>query len=195
MPSGTTRTLFAALTGFGNAETLIPLAAVIVLWLLQSPRCAAWWVLALVCGVGSTVVMKLLFYGSPPTADMHNPSGHTSLSTLIYGALALMAAAETRGWPRILLIGGGAAFVIGIAASRLLLNAHTAADVGLGVAIGAVSLAVFGQSYVRHRTATRRPWLLLVTGGVLALALHGRRMLDADELVRQIAQYLWMHCV
>jgi hypothetical protein len=137
--------------------------------------------------------MKLLFYGCPPTADMHNPSGHTSLSTLIYGALALMAAAETRGSLRTLLIGGGAAFVIGIAASRL--NAHTAADVGLGLAIGAVSLVAFGQSYFRHRTARRRPWLLFVTGGVLALALHGRHMLDADELVRQTAQYLWMHCV
>jgi hypothetical protein len=40
-----------------------------------------------------------------------------------------MAAAETRGSLRILLIGGGAAFVIGIAASRL--NAHTGVDVGL----------------------------------------------------------------
>lgn len=103
-----------------------------------------------------------------------------------------MAAAETRGWLRILLIGGGAAFVIGIAASRL--NAHTAVDVGLGLAIGAASLVAFGQSYFRHRTRTR-PWLLFVTGGVLALALHGRRTLDADEFVRQIAQHLWMHCV
>jgi hypothetical protein len=106
-----------------------------------------------------------------------------------------MAVAETRDWLRILLIGGSAAFVISIAASRVLLNAHTAADVGLGLAIGAVSLAAFGQSYFRYRTATRRPWLLFVTGGVLALALHGRRMLDADELVRQLAQYLSIHCV
>jgi hypothetical protein len=106
-----------------------------------------------------------------------------------------MAAAETRNWLRFLLIGGGTALVIGIAASRLALNAHTTADMGLGLAIGAASLAAFGQSYLRYRTATRRPWLLLVMGGVLALALHGQRMLDADELVRQLARYLWMHCV
>ena len=37
----------------------------------------------------------------PSRSDLVSPSGHTSLSTLIYGALALVIAAETRGWQHV----------------------------------------------------------------------------------------------
>ncbi len=65
-----------------------------LLWLLvmRSPRGAIWWAVAVTLCVGLTAFLKIAFYGCPPVPDLHNPSGHTSLSTLFYGAMSLVAA-------------------------------------------------------------------------------------------------------
>ena len=83
------RAWLIALTGFGDTAVLTPLAAVMLLWLLfmRSPRGAAWWAIT-----GMTALLKVSFYGCPPTPDLHSPSGHTSLSTLVYGAMTLVTA-------------------------------------------------------------------------------------------------------
>jgi len=86
-----------ALTEFGDAAVLMPLAAAMLIWLLlYFSRAARWWILALGFCVGPTM-FKIVFYGCPPAGDMHSPSGHTSLSALVYGALTLAAATATSG--------------------------------------------------------------------------------------------------
>lgn len=173
---------------------LLRLAAVMLLWLLllRSPG-AVWWAIAVAFCTGFTVILKVAFYDCPPTPDLHNPSGHTSFSTLVYGAMAPETATEHAGLRRILSIGAGAGFVVAIEASRLLLYAHSAPEVGLGLAIGIFSLTVFGQEYLRCRVA--RVWLfpLFVVGAVVLLLLHGRE-LDAEQLFRAIAGYLRIDC-
>jgi membrane-associated phospholipid phosphatase len=183
-----------ALTEFGDLAVLMPLATVLLLWLLlmRSPRGAVWWAIAVVFCAGLTAVLKVSFYGCPPAPDLRSPSGHTSFSTLVYGAMALVTATQSRGLPRMITIGAGAGFVLAVAASRLLLYIHSASEVGLGLAIGIGSLALFGQSYLRHRT---KVWLspLFVAGGLLLIILHGRE-LDAERLFHEIAGYLRIHC-
>ena len=66
---------------------------------------------------------------------MHDPSGHTSLSTLVYGALALAAASGRPGLRRLLVIGAGLGLILAIAVSRLLLDAHSVPEVGLGLCV------------------------------------------------------------
>src|SRR5215831_5245968 len=129
------------LTEFGDLGVLTPLAAVmlICLLLMRSVRGATWWAIAVVFCTGLTAAFKVLFFACPPTPDLHSPSGHTSFSTLVYGAITLATATRTQGLPRIIAIGVGASFVLGIAASRLLL-AHNASEVGLGLTIGISSL-------------------------------------------------------
>lgn len=64
--------------------------------------------------VDLTVLLKIVFYGCPPAGDMHNPSGHTSLSTLVYGALALAAATGRPGLRRVLVIGAGVGMILAL---------------------------------------------------------------------------------
>jgi hypothetical protein len=183
-----------ALTEFGDTAVLAPLSAIMLLWLLlmNSPRAAGWWAVAVACCAGLTAVLKISFYGCPPTPDLRSPSGHTSFSALVYGAMALVTVSESAGSRRIMAISGGAGLILAIAVSRLLL-AHDAAEVGLGLAIGISALAVFGQGYLRHRAA--RVWLLplFVAGGAVLLVLYGQEV-DTEQFLRAIAELLKIRC-
>jgi hypothetical protein len=182
-----------ALSEFGDAAVLLPLAVVMLVWLvlIGSPRGAVWWTIAVAFCVAFTAILKISFYGCPPIRDLHNPSGHMSLSTLVYGAMTLVSATESVGLRRILTIGGSAGFILATAASRLV--AHSAPEVGLGLLIGVASLTLFAQGYVRCRTTRVSLSRLIVAGGAVMLALHGRE-LDAEHFLHQIAGYLRIHC-
>jgi hypothetical protein len=80
---------------------------------------------------------------------------------------------------------------LAIAVSRLLLDAHSLAEVGLGLIIGIVSLALFGQKYVE--VPDTKVWPLLIAAGVLISVLHGSE-LHAEELLHRITGYVPLHC-
>jgi membrane-associated phospholipid phosphatase len=179
-----------ALTDFGDLAVLMPLSAAILIWLLRySSRAAPRWILALSLCIGLTAL--LAFHACPPADNIHSPSGHTSLGTLVYGALTLVSATAWPGLRRVLVIISGAGLIFAIGVSRLLLDAHSVAEVGLGLVIGAVSLAMFSRQYLKAPTTKR--WLLLVAAGVLALVLHGRE-LHAEQFLHRITGYLPVHC-
>jgi membrane-associated phospholipid phosphatase len=188
------RVCLVALTEFGDSAVLMPLAATMLGWLLlmRTPRIAMWWAVAVAICIGLTAILKVGFYGCPPIPDLRSPSGHTSLSTLVYGGIALMTATESAGWSRLAYVGAGAGLIVAIAVSRLLLDAHTAPEVGIGLAIGISALAVFARMYLRYRP---KIWLfpLFLTGGALIAALHGRE-LDAERFLHAITSYLGIQC-
>jgi membrane-associated phospholipid phosphatase len=181
-----------ALTDFGDLAVLIPLSAAILIWLVRnSSRAAPRWLFALSLCIGLTALSKIAFHACPPADNIHSPSGHTSLSTLVYGALTLVSATAWPGLHRVLVIAGGAGLILAIGVSRLLLDAHSVAEVGLGLVIGAVSLAMFSRQYLQAPTTKR--WPLLVAAGVLALVLHGHE-LHAEQFIHRITGYLPVHC-
>jgi hypothetical protein len=171
----------------------MPLAAVMLVWLLlmRSLRGAVWWAIAVALCAGLTAILKVSFYGCSPTPDLHSPSGHASFSTLVYGAMTLVSATESAGLRRILTVSGSAGFVLAIVASRLL--PHSGPEVGLGLVIGLSSLTLFGQGYLRCRAPRVSLSPLLVAGGAVVLALHGRE-LDAEQFLHAIAGYFRIHC-
>lgn len=179
------------LTNFGDLAVLLPLSAVMLIWLLSlRPRSSAiWWVVALSLCVGLTALSKIYFYICQPSAELQSPSGHTSLSTLVYGAIALVVAAEVTGWQRVLALGSGILVVCGIAVSRILLGAHSPLEVVLGALIGSVALAVFAWEYLGHKPAkpSLRPLVLALV--VLTALLHGEA-LHAEEMLHAIGLYL-----
>jgi membrane-associated phospholipid phosphatase len=180
------------LTDFGDLAVLMPLAAAMLIWLLlYFSGAATRWVLALGICVSLTALLKIVFYGCPPASDMHSPSGHTSLSTLVYGALTLAAATGRPGLRHVLVIGSGAGLILAIAVSRLLLDAHSVPEVLLGLVIGTVSLALFSRRYVEGANTT--VWPLLVAAGVLVSILHGHE-LHAEQYLHRITGYLHVHC-
>ena len=184
------------LTNFGDIAVLIPLATVILLWLLliRHQRGAAWWAIAVAFCAGLTAFLKVAFYGCPPTPGLHSPSGHTSFSTLVFGAMTLVSAIEGTGLRRILTIAGGASFVLAIAASRFLLSVHSGPEIGLGLVIGLSCLALFGQGYLPCRVA--RVWQspLFTTAGLVVLTLHGREF-RVEQFLQEIQRYFHLYCV
>jgi membrane-associated phospholipid phosphatase len=184
------------LAGFGDIAVLLPLATLILLWLvlIRYPRGAAWWAIAVALCAGLTALLKIAFYGCPPIANLHSPSGHTSFSALVYGAMALVFSAEGPSLGRIFTISTAASFVLAIAASRLMLSVHSGPEVGLGLMIGLFSLAVFSHGYLPYHAARQWQFLLVIPGGGLVLALHGRE-LHFERFLQEIAVYFHLYCV
>ena len=189
------RVWLVALTQFGDIALLLPLAAVILVWLLlmRTPRSAWWWAIAVAFCAGLTAVLKVSFYECPPTPALHSPSGHTSLSTLVYGALTLVTATQCRGLPRIIAIVGGGGFILAIGASRMLLNIHSGPEVALGLVIGVATLAVFAHTYPAWRGTGRWLSTLFASTGMFVLLMYGRE-LHAERFIRAFADYLQIQC-
>jgi membrane-associated phospholipid phosphatase len=179
-----------ALTDFGDLAVLLPIAIVVFVWLyfLPSKRDAVWWVAAATLCMGGTALLKIFFVTCPLVAELHSPSGHTSLSTLVYGAIALFVAAADARW-RYAMIAAGGGVVLLIAASRIALRDHTMLEAGLGLVIGGIALCTFARSYlaIERPTVPLRPLLLSVA--VLLVFLHGRQ-LHAEDLLRAIGSYI-----
>lgn len=183
--------IFFFITNFGDLAVLLPLIAIFGFWLVavHRPLALLWWLLAFAVCVGGTAVLKMYFYVCPLTEDLHSPSGHTSLSTLVYGALTVVAMLDTSGWRRGLVAALGALLIGGIATTRVLIDAHSVIEVVFGFAIGCVSLALFAYGYRRLPPADHRLWLLLVAFAATMLLLNGDQ-LRAEELLHRLAVYL-----
>lgn len=178
-------------TNFGDLAVLLPLVVVLGLWLLvvRKQASALWWAGAVGFCVGCTAVLKMYFYVCPLSTDLHSPSGHTSLSTLVYGALTLTVAAEVEGWQRGLAVAAGAIFVASIAISRILVQAHSLTEVCVGLLIGGASLWLFARAYTRSPPTLRHVGTLAVVCVALMVLLNGQE-LRAEDFLHNLAVYL-----
>jgi len=164
------------LTDFGDLAVLLPLSALVLLWLLMArlAKAAGWWLAALAFCVGGTALLKIYLFACPLADNISSPSGHGSLSTLVYGAFVVIGASElARGWRRSVMIGGGVVIIFAVAASRLFLGAHGLVEIILGLGIGVASLAAFAQGYLRHRATGAGASLTLLLGPKLNKTLEG----------------------
>jgi len=186
----TAQTAWEALTNFGDLAVLLPITIVVFIWLyyLPSRRDAAWWILGAVLCMGGTALLKVLFVMCAPATELHSPSGHTSLSTFVYGALFMLMATTAAAHWRYAAIGAGCLVVLLIGWSRIALHNHTWLETGIGLAIGAGALSVFASHYLAsvRKQVPLRPLLLSVA--VLLVLLHGRQ-LHAEDLLRAIGGY------
>jgi len=90
-----------------------------------------------------------------------------------------------------LVIGGCTGLILAIGVSRLLLDAHSVAEVSLGLLVGTVSLAAFSQKYLL--LPNPKVWPLLVAATVLVTMLYGNE-LHAEQFLHRIAGYVPIHC-
>jgi membrane-associated phospholipid phosphatase len=112
---------------------------------------------------------------------------------LVYGAITLVTAAETKGLLQKTMLLGGICLILAIAVSRLLLHAHSFPEVAIGLMIGAGALVLFCRSYRRLEGGTAWVILLIAASTILAVVLHGR-VFDGQTIVQNLANYFRIYC-
>ena len=136
------------ISNFGDAAVLLPAPLGLIAFLVRfgSRADAAAFAAALAVCLMTALLAKLAFAacGEGHSAfGLESPSGHTAFGATFYGCLALLFAAGRPLGLRLALYGGAAALIALIGVSRVALEAHTAQEVGVGLLIGAASIALF----------------------------------------------------
>ncbi|HXH04205.1 MAG TPA: bifunctional DedA family/phosphatase PAP2 family protein [Candidatus Competibacteraceae bacterium] len=179
------------ITQLGDWPPKTLLTAAVFAWLWrQGARSAAWhWLAAVGFGVLSNTSFKWLFAIQRPqelyvgVSSFSFPSNHATLTTLLFGFLAVLIARETP-WARRWLVYLGAALVIlPVAFSRLSLGAHWLTDTVAGICLGLVWVGLVGLAYNRHLAPPLdRRGLLRVSLITLLLTqvIYGALRFDAD---------------
>lgn len=200
--------LLVAVTELGDAvvNVTIVVAVLLVLLLQRRLRAAGYWLLA---AGGGTALVQLLKWTlrRPRPIDIYQgisswsfPSGHSTMSVVIYGFLAVLVVRGCRTSRRWLPFGAAIGLSLLIAFSRLYLGAHWFSDVVGGLALGWAWVTLLGLAYL-HRApeATGRALLLpvalviLLVGGWHIHQRHGADQLRYQEQlqVRQLGGEEW----
>ncbi|MGA8020888.1 MAG: VTT domain-containing protein [Desulfobacterales bacterium] len=130
-------------------------AVLAVLLIKRCFRTATFWALTVLGGLLGVQVLKWLIHLPRPVAIYHGasaygfPSGHATMSVILYGFLAILLARGLAGawrwglFSTVIMI----SFVIGI--SRLYLGAHWLSDVLGGLLVGTSWVALLGIAYLK----------------------------------------------
>jgi membrane-associated phospholipid phosphatase len=124
--------LWDFVTYFGDSAVTVPLSLLVLVFLLAA---------AVVIGA-----LKLVFRACGSvitTAHIVSPSGHTAMSTAVYGALALLIGGRFPPRSRRALALVAAIVIVAIGWSRVVLHDHSRAEILVGFLVGAGALALF----------------------------------------------------
>jgi membrane protein DedA with SNARE-associated domain/membrane-associated phospholipid phosphatase len=191
--------VMVVLTELGDAAVTIPVAAVVLAWLLwrRAWRDALYWLSAMGFGALAVVIIKLALKVPRPVplysgAEAYSfPSSHATLSTVIYGLLAVLAAPAFSARWRWLPYATAVLMVIGISFSRLYLGAHWLADVTAGLALGTVWISLLAITRERRQStpaASRGLVVVALVAFVAAAGWHAHARLEPD-LERYAGRY------
>lgn len=184
--------LLAILSDAGDSAVLLPLALLMIaaLWRYQSRPAAATLIIALAaCGVVILLLkITLIACGETWNSAVVSPSGHAGMSTAVYGALGIITAHQAPRWQQPAIVLASWLFVGAIALSRVTLGAHSYAEVGLGLLVGAAALCLFAVPYFKLRKAPLNLALLGALSVATVLILHGAR-LPVEKLIRRFASF------
>ena len=170
---------------------ILPVAVLVglVLCLQRRWRVAGAWTVAVVGVLGALAILKVLGYAcgwlwpvfSPERLAVRSPSGHAGAASVVYGGLAGLVGARTRLGGRWTCALAGIAVGLGIGLTRLMLAAHSPAEVGLGLLIGLAGVLAF--AFLSGACLAQRSGMpALIGAALLVLLLHGNR-LPAEEVL------------
>jgi membrane protein DedA with SNARE-associated domain/membrane-associated phospholipid phosphatase len=184
-------TFFIVITEFGDSIVNISLAAAVALVLIGKRcfRAAGFWTLAVAGGELGVHLLKWSIHQPRPMALYHGvssygfPSGHTTMSVIVYGFLAIMlirGLSGSRHWGGVV---GALMIAFIIALSRLYLGAHWLSDVLGGFFIGTGWTALLGIAYLKQPDeGVPKRWLALVALIVVLVVgtMHVARRFEKD---------------
>ena len=165
------------LTAFGDNTSILPLAALLAIWLCvrRESRRSGWLLVIAVLVDGGVVAASKVLYMAwgvhPPGLDFIGLSGHSAMAFLFWSVLGAIVAAQW-GLLRWLGIAAGGVLAACVAASRLGLGVHSPSEVLLGSLWGAAVAASY-LWLARDAAITRRRYgrlLLLLLIPPLLLA-------------------------
>lgn len=179
-------------TDLGDSAVTLPLAALALLYLLLAhwPRAAVALAISLAAGGTAIAALKLALQSCGERllqTTVIDPSGHVAMSTMIYGALALLLGGALSGAWRWAIYAAVALLIAAIAASRILLHAHNPGEVLAGLAVGLGALLLF-----RHLRGDPIPGGLKVSrlalsALLLMVVMHGTRWPIEEEIRGMVA--------
>lgn len=192
------QTFWHLVTRLGEAQVLLPLALGLALLLWQrgsSPRLALGWIgwIAVVAAITTASKVAFLGWGVGSAAlDFTGISGHAMFSAAIYPVLLrLLPAGRGRRaalW-RALGVSAGVMLAALVAASRLMVDAHSLSEVVTGMALGLAASALT----LRLATPADSPraglprWVPALVATWLVLLPHGLPTLGTHALVTELA--------
>jgi hypothetical protein len=166
-------------TDFGDSAITLPLALLTLGFLAVSrqSRLAQAWVAAIGGAAVAIGVLKLGFGACGSRSGFPgilSPSGHTAISTAVYGSLAVLLGTVLPQHPRRLFHLGAALLVGSIAISRWVLHKHDAAEIAVGFAVGITAVAGFRALARREAVAFPLGRFALCALAIAAI-MHGTR--------------------
>lgn len=184
--------VMVVLSELGDAAVLVPVVLGVLAWLLWRRlwRDGLYWLAAGGFGTLAVVVIRVTLRIPRPVEGLYSgvdvysfPSGHATLSTVVYGFLATLIAPALPLRARWVPYSLAALLISGIAFSRLYLGAHWLADVAAGLSLGVAWIAVLAIARHRRRGG---PFAIRGLGAVAcavflaaaALHVHGRLQTD-----------------
>jgi len=186
--------MMRALSSFGDAALLLPASLILLAYLAAARQLAAagiWCVALAACAV-TTIAAKLLFHACGAALsdlDIVSPSGHASLASVFYGSLTILVGSGRPRWQKALL-GLATLTLLGlIGLSRVRTGAHSPEEVVLGLAIGALCVALFGALH-RERVVPPVSPVPLALGFLVALALLGGRHFSLEPVIGDVARHI-----
>ncbi|GAA5165526.1 phosphatase PAP2 family protein [Viridibacterium curvum] len=181
------------ITDFGDSGVTMPLVLLLIalLWFAESRRAA--WLLtrALLVCVAVLMTLKIVFLscGHVFGLGVESPSGHACLTTFVYGCIAVVVWAQPRPALRIVSVAIAALIISFVAASRIVLGAHTVPEVLLGGAAGFATLALFARPYLAITHPTIRLRQIGILLGTAFIITYGT-VLPAERYVRGLVPWL-----
>ena len=202
--------IMVGITELGDVAVTLPLAIAVLLFLIwrRAWRDSFYWLSALGFGLLAVTIIKLMLKIPRPVAlysgtELYSfPSGHATMSTVIYGLLAVYIASSIKSRWRWVVYAIAVLLITAIAFSRLYLGAHWLADVTAGLALGTVGVALISMVRERHQSTSNSGFgLLIVSLGVFVSAAiwHVSGKFDSDikryairHATTQITESAWV---
>ncbi|HEC28088.1 MAG TPA: phosphatase PAP2 family protein [Gammaproteobacteria bacterium] len=141
---------------------VIVITIVFLVWFLAQKNipAALHWISAIVFGAILTRILKVGLHVPrpdpslfPDTAFYSFPSGHSTMSMVMYGFLAIIIGREVSNKKRIHIYVSAGIVITLIALSRLYLGAHWLSDVIGGLTLGLIWITLLGIAYRQHPSA------------------------------------------
>jgi membrane-associated phospholipid phosphatase len=181
------RDFWQFVTDLGDSAVTLPLAALMLLFLLLSHwrRAAAALAVSLVAGGFAIALLKLALQSCGYHllhTTLINPSGHVAMSTMVYGALAILLGGALSGWRRATVHGVFTLLIGGIALSRLTLHVHNPGEVLAGLSVGVGALVLYRQLRGATPSVSLKAGRLALSALLLMALMHGARWPIEDEI-------------